>query len=162
CIVNEMRAPMTATRPKNAIERRLERLQAHWDEFAVRNGPRLLVWQADGEDARLVEVFLEVQREGAGESPDLFVRLQAPFGRGGGRLGGGGGYGLALINDLCAQYDEARPGLAAAGLADNWVCPGPANGADDAAAFVRAADSLRAHYQALGFENLALALTPAD
>src|SRR4051794_22494754 len=106
---------MTARR-KNAIERRLEQLQAHWDEFAVQNCPRLLVWQADGEDARLVEVFFEVQREGAGEVPDLFVRLRAPFGP-------EGGYGRALIDELGAQYDEARPALAEAGVAADWACP---------------------------------------
>jgi tetratricopeptide (TPR) repeat protein len=145
---------MTATRHKNAIERRLDLVQAHWDEFAVQKGPRLLVWQADGEDARLVEVFFEIQREGAGDSPDLFVRLQAPFER--------SGYGRALTGELRRLYDEARPALAAAGLAADWVCPELPAGVNDAVAFGLTCASFRDYYQALGFENLALALTPAD
>src|SRR5262249_58967281 len=71
-------SPVTTPAKKNPIERRLDEVRAHWDQFAEQPEARLLCWQADGDDARLVEVFLEVQRHG-GDVPDLFIRFNTPF-----------------------------------------------------------------------------------
>jgi hypothetical protein len=138
---------------KNAVERRLDVLQAHWDHFAVLPDARLLIWQVDGDDAQMVEVFLEVQRHGAGEVPDLFIRLQVPFEQ-------PGAYGRALVEEFSAQYEEARTGLAGDSVPTDWVCPGLRPGEDDVAAFVRCCASFRTHYKALAVTHLAVALTP--
>jgi hypothetical protein len=140
--------------PKNAIERRLEQLESDWNAFAVKPDARLLIWQADGDEGQMVELFLALQREGAGAVPDLFVRCEVPFET-------DQPYGLALIADLRRQYEEARTALAADEISLDWSFPDPLPGEDDAAAFARCCASFRAHHQTLAVNHLVAALTPA-
>lgn len=124
---------------KNAIERRLDDLGGRWNEFAMDPKARLLRWLADAEASRMLDVFLEMQAEEAGDSPDLFVRFEIPF-------EDPRRHGFALLEAMRAKYEETRSGLAEEGIASDWTCPAPRSNEPDVAAFARACLSFREHY----------------
>jgi tetratricopeptide (TPR) repeat protein len=146
---------MTTAPHKNAIERRLDELQVHWDRFAEQPNARLLCWQADDDTTQLIEVFLEVQREGGGEVPDLFVRFTTPF-------TDPARYGYQLTEEFRRQYEEGRAGLADTSVPRDWVCPGAPSGENDVTVFLRCCLSFRAYYAELSCTHLVLALTPRE
>lgn len=136
---------------KNPIERRLDELMGMWNGFVANPQARLLRWLADTDNAGLVDTFVEMQRQGGGGVPDLFIRFETPFEP--------KRYGLALLEELRSQYEEAQPDLVEAGLDPGWSCPAPAQGETDVKAFARACTALARHYQGI-LENLVVALVP--
>src|SRR5688572_9385551 len=107
--------------PKNAIARRLDRLNDQWNEFAADDEARVLRWMICADELRVIEVFLQSEQDDrAGEIPDLFITLTDPF-------EDVVSYGTALRTSLVAQYEEARPELRADGMDDGWTPP-PAEG----------------------------------
>jgi tetratricopeptide (TPR) repeat protein len=144
-------------RKKNAVERQVERLADQWNEFAEEAEPRLLRWLTESDSASLVIGFIEQQRAGDGEVPDLFLRFEIPFEQ-------PDLYGGALVESFRQLYadlqadEDARPGLEAAGVKLDWRCP-EARGASGVAAFAQACASFQRHYQN-AFQHLAVALTP--
>lgn len=145
-------------RKKNAVERQVERLTVQWDEFAEEAEPRLLRWLAEADSASLVIGFIEQQRSGDGEAPDLFLRFEIPFEE-------PYRYGVALVDSFRQLYadlqadEDARPGLEAAGVKLDWRCPEPRRRDSGVAEFVEACVSFQGHYRE-AFRRLALALTP--
>jgi hypothetical protein len=138
---------------KNAIERRLQDLEASWNDFAENDQARLLRWVVDGDSARMVDLFLELQNEEASQIPDLFIRFNEPFEEDADR------YGRALRESLVEQYQEIREGLAAEGLPDQWQCPQPRDDESSQLSFVRASASLRKYYEDI-MVHLVAVLTP--
>lgn len=126
--------------PKNAITRRVDQLGELWNEFAQKPDARLARWLVDGDSARMVDLFLDVQNDDAGDIPDLFVRFSEPF-------DGPGRFGFTLRESLCQKYEEVRDGLSAEGVRADWSCPSVKPGESDIAAFVCACASFRQHYE---------------
>lgn len=149
---------MAAAKRKNAIEKRLDLLEGQWNEFAEDPEPRLLRWLAKNDEAQVVLGFIEQQRAGCGEVPDLFIRLESPFEE---PLQ----HGFALRDEFLKLYAEMtededfRKELAADGIDVEWKCPDSAPGGSDIAAFTQCCASFRQYYDG-GMLNLAVALTP--
>ncbi len=144
---------------KNAIERRLDQIEAIWGEFTGNDQARLLRLVLDSDGTQLLDAFLEWQNEEASESPDLFLRFHEP-------VENASGYGLVLRDSLIEQFDEIREGIAAEGIAAegipaDWQCPPLVPGRSDTANFLHAAESLLEKYGDM-MENLAVVLTPAS
>lgn len=141
---------------KNAIERRLDWLHDQWVEFVEQPDARVLRWVIRPDELRLIEVFLEKEADDrAGELPDLFLRLAAPF-------SDVNSYGDALLEELLAWYEATRPELEEEGIDASWASPREAEpNTHSLIRFVAASASLREHYQEL-VEVLALVLTPGD
>jgi hypothetical protein len=129
-----------ARQPKNAIERRLDYLAELWNDFAANPKARLLRWLTDEEGSRMLEVFFETQNEETSELPDLFIRLNTPF-------GGPEEYGYALASALEQVYEESRADLEAEGIDAGWRAPDAAVSRGGIEAFAASCGSLRAHYQ---------------
>ena len=145
---------MATAQRKNAIERRIDLLADHWNDFARNPNARLLRWLVRPDEARLLDVFFEVQNEeeGGSDIPDLFIRLNAPF-------KDPGTYGFELANSLRAEYEASRADLESAGLNSSWVAPAPASGSGDIQAFLDCCISFRRHHQELML-TLAVVLQP--
>ena len=142
-----------ATPPsKNAIERRIDELGDLWDEFADNPNARLLRWLTDADTARMVDLFLEVQNEEAGDLPDLFIRFDVPF-------EDGRRHGFSLLTSFRKQYEEIRAGIAEERIPADWTCPDGRAGESDIVAFGRACISFRRYYDEL-MRHLVLVLTP--
>ncbi len=138
--------------PKNAIARRLDRLNDQWNEFAADDDARLLRWLIRADELRVVEAFIQTEQDDrAGEIPDLFVTFVEPF-------DDVVSYGETLRAALVAQYQDARPELREADMDDAWSSPSP-EGRHSLNAFVETCVSLHACYGDL-IERLALFLTP--
>ncbi|EPX64762.1 hypothetical protein D187_000184 [Cystobacter fuscus DSM 2262] len=140
---NDIRAP---------IQRRLERLRAQWREFAEDPEARLLHWVLAHDEWNLLETFFQVEDHESGVTPDLFLRLTAPFDE-------PERHGLDVVESLSEQYASIRGELAAAGADASWTAPAPTRGQDDVDAFLDAAASFHAHHQPL-FRHLVLVLLP--
>ncbi|MPZ20817.1 MAG: hypothetical protein GEV06_23340 [Luteitalea sp.] len=139
---------------KNAIARRLDRLNDQWNEFASNSEARLLRWLVRDDELRVVEAFIQTEQDDrAGEIPDLFLSLVDPF-------EDVVSYGQVLRASLLSQYEEARPDLVAAGMDDAWLPPTP-EGRHSLVAFLETCTSLRAHYNELT-DKLALVLMPVS
>ena len=139
--------------PKNAIARRLDRLNDQWNEFAADDEARVLRWMICADELRVIEVFLQSEQDDrAGEIPDLFITLTDPF-------EDVVSYGTALRTSLVAQYEEARPELRADGMDDGWTPP-PAEGRHTLTAFMEACSSLQERYADMT-ERLAVFLMPS-
>jgi hypothetical protein len=137
---------------KNAIARRLDRLNDQWNEFASNPKGRLLRWLIRDDELRVIEAFVQTEQDDrAGEIPDLFLSFVEPF-------RDVVSYGEALRASMLAQYDEARAELREAGIDDAWSPPSQ-EGRHSLYAFLDACISLRAQYASLT-EKLAIVLTP--
>ncbi len=145
---------MAATTEKNAIESRLEYLEGLWNEFAENPKPRMLRWLVEADEVSLVELFIDMQSEEIGQTPDLFIRFDDSF-------EDANGYGFRLLESLRKQYEEVRPGLAQEGIAADWNCPQPRPNELGAGAFLRVCVSLREHYQDQ-VQHLVLFLAPQE
>lgn len=137
----------------NPIETRLEIIATRWDEFRAEDDPRLLRWLGDSDDASLLNTFLEVEDDEAGNLPDLFMRMEDPFLR-------PDRYGFALLDSLKRKYEEIRPHAAEIGITADWACPPSAPGDTDIKALARACASFRTHHADL-METLVLVLFPS-
>lgn len=151
---------MAAAKRKNAIEKRLDLLESQWNEFAEDSEPRLLRWLAKNDETQVVLGFIEQQRAGGGEVPDLFIRLESPFEES--LL-----YGFALREEFLKLYAEMtgdedfRGELTADGIDVEWKCPDSAPGDSDIAVFGQCCASFRNYYEG-DMLHLAVALTPVQ
>jgi tetratricopeptide (TPR) repeat protein len=141
-----------AQEAKNAVEKRLEIIVSRWQDFCAEEDPRLLRWLGDADDAKLLDVFLEVENDENGSLPDLFIRIEVPFTR-------PDRYGFQVIESLKQKFEEMRPDAAEIGITTDWVGPVPAPGDTDVKALVEACTSFRAHYKDL-METLVLVFFP--
>jgi tetratricopeptide (TPR) repeat protein len=137
---------------RNAIERRLDRLAEQWQAFAADPALRLLRWRAVADDLRMVDLFIDVQSEELGTTPDVFVRLRPAF-------GDPSRYARDLLSAFLDQYDAARPDLEAQGIAAGWQLPEAVVDETDPACLVRVATSFQAYY-ADRMQCLVLVLAP--
>ncbi|HMR29716.1 MAG TPA: hypothetical protein PKA13_02750 [Geminicoccaceae bacterium] len=137
---------------RNAIERRIDRLAEQWRAFAADPMLRLLRWRAVADDLRLIDLFLDLQSEELGTTPDVFVRLRPPF-------GDPSRYARDLLAAFVDQYEAARADLAAQGIAAGWRHREAAADEADPALLVRAAGSFQAYY-ARHMQCLVLVLAP--
>jgi tetratricopeptide (TPR) repeat protein len=137
---------------RNAIERRVDRLADQWRAFAADPALRLLRWRATADDLRMVDLFVDVQGEELGTTPDVFVRLGPAF-------GDPSRYASALLSAFLDQYDAARHDLETQGIAAGWQLPEAAIDETDPAFLVRAATSFQAYY-AERMQCLVLVLAP--
>ena len=103
---------------------------------------RLLRWLTDADTARMVDLFLEVQNEEAGDLPDLFIRFDVPF-------EDGRRHGFSLLTSFRKQYEEIRAGIAEERIPADWTCPDGRAGESDIVAFGRACISFRRYYDEL-------------
>ena len=103
---------------KNAIEQRLDHIEALWNAFADKPDARLCRWLVSIDERRMIDVFLEVQNDESGSVPDLFIRFEEPF-------VDPAKYGLTLAESLQAKYDEIRDSLREDGMASDWRRPAP-------------------------------------
>ena len=69
---------------KNAIEQRLDHIEALWNAFADKPDARRCRWLVSIDERRMIDVFVEVQYDESGAVPDVFVRLEDAGGEPGG------------------------------------------------------------------------------
>lgn len=143
-----------ADSPDNAVTRRLALITERYEEFSADEDAHLLRFLADQGDAKLLEVWLEVESTEAGQQPDLFMRLDVPFME-------TARHGFRLIEAIKEAYAEFAEGLKEEGLPADWKCPpyDPAT-ESDSKALVRACASLQKHHADL-METLVLLLFPS-
>lgn len=142
---------MGSTPRRNAIERRLDTLAEEWNLFA--ESPAVLVrWSFTDDDAQLVDGFIGMQQEGAGDVPDFFIRMDLPF-------DDPGRYGFALREAMEQRYQAGREEMAQAGHPAEWRAPALVPGESDLSALLRCCASFQA-YHARIMLTLALVLTP--
>ena len=135
---------------KNAIENRLDILVGLWNEFAKKPEAKALRWLIVPDEARMIDLFLEVQNEEISDIPDLFIRFEEPFEN-------PTQYGFVVNEALRTKYDEIREGIDNEGLAADWTCPLPQPG--DIPTFVNSCRSFCEYYNDL-MEYLVVVLTP--
>jgi tetratricopeptide (TPR) repeat protein len=138
----------------NAVERRLAYLCGEWLGFRDNGQARMLVWQVPDNAFRLVECFVEAQKqESAYGSGDLFIVFKSPFEH-------AIQYSRALKEALRGQYDASKADLAAEGLPTDWAFD-PSATASTPARFFEAVRSFGSKYQqSLG--HVGIVLMPSD
>lgn len=137
---------------KNAIEQRLDIIEALWNTFADTPDARLCRWVVGLDERRMIDVFLEVQNDESGSVPDLFIRFDDPF-------TDPARHGHMLAESLQKKYDEIRESLREDGMPSDWQRPNPGASEADVAVFAKALGSLYSHYQSLLSQVIAV-LTP--
>ena len=137
----------------NPVVERLDLLSEQWEAFATDEEPRLLLWQLDPDELRMVDAFLA--REGderTGVHDDVFVTLETPFQH-------PETHGYALYQTFAAGYLESREALSAAGVDAEWqLAPFAERPGHDIPFLIRACESFITHYE-LG-RHLVLVLRP--
>lgn len=141
-------------KPANAIERRISQVESHWNKFAENDEARLLRWLGAPEDFRIVDAFYEIQNEEAGETPDFFIRLDAPFRK-------PDDYGLELTRQFQKLYDDSRNDLKESGIASDWTGPKVEAAENGQKAFAWTLVSFHKYYADL-MERLAVYLSPTE
>jgi tetratricopeptide (TPR) repeat protein len=137
---------------ENAVTRRLALITERYEEFRAEDDARLLRFLADSGDARLFEVWLDVEDSEGGSQPDFFVRITEPFKE-------PAKFGFAVLEALKKEYAQLAEALEADGDPAPWKCPQPDPAASDIKALVRACVSLREAHADL-MEALVLVLFP--
>ncbi len=98
---------------KNAIERRIQKIDELWDTIAREDGVRLIRWMPAPSDLQLVEVHLRLQIEDTGSTPDLFLKLDTPF-------AGADTAAGALADAIVRACEEARDETESMGFSRAW------------------------------------------
>lgn len=137
---------------KNPFEKRIERLEGHWEDFTSDPDARVLRWLVTDDDFRMVEAFIECEAAGGGEVADLFVRFRQPF-------GDWTQYGDTLVAGLVEAYQKSAEELEEEDLPLDWAPPQRGGGEADHAWVARTFGSFQAHFGDL-MEHLAVVLTP--
>jgi tetratricopeptide (TPR) repeat protein len=142
---------MADSTQKNAIEKRIDELTDIWNEFAQDPGTIMLRLLLASDEARMIDLFLEMQNEELSDIPDLFIRFEEAFEN-------PSQYGFVLREALCSKYDEIREGIGEEGLLTDWTCPLPQPG--DIPTFINSCRSFGEYYGEL-MDYLVVVLTPA-
>lgn len=137
----------------NPVMERLDLLSEQWEAFATDGEPRLLLWQLEPDEVRMIDAFLA--REGderTGVHTDVFLTLEAPFEH-------PETHGYALCQEMAAGYLQNREALMEAGVdASFQLEPYPEHPGNDIPFLIRTCESFIAHHD-LG-RNLVLVLRP--
>lgn len=135
--------------PTHPVERRFMDAHADWTRFAKDRAARLLIWQTDENDARLVQLYFQVQEE-----TSCAVRtMRAAFLN-------EARYAQALMDELVAFYESRREVSNAQGMRADWQAP-RIGGAHSARDLLTLADSLMRHHPDI-FPALVFVLEPAQ
>ncbi|MDN7859933.1 hypothetical protein QZM81_29425 [Burkholderia cepacia] len=134
--------------PTNPVERRFMDAHADWMSFANDKAARLMIWQTDETDSKLVRLYFQVQDE-----TSCAVRtMRASF-------VDESGYAKALTDELVAFYDSRREGSDAQGVHANWQPPYD-DGKNSLLCLFAVADSLIRHHPDV-FPAMVFVLEPA-
>jgi hypothetical protein len=139
----------------NPIWRRFKWLHDQWVSFAENPDARVLCWQLEDDEQRMIDGFLTIEEDDrVGELPDLFLRFGVPFDK-------EARYGFALRDELVRMSHElhADPEGELAALVP-WYPPVLASRKSDLANLLDAAQQFHAHYQLPGL--LAIFLEPSQ
>ncbi|MDR3100371.1 MAG: hypothetical protein LBV73_25310 [Paraburkholderia sp.] len=147
--------------PSNPVERRFMDAHTDWTRFAKDRAARLLIWQTDETDARLVQLYFQVQEE-----TSCAVRtMRASF-------VSEARYARALMDELVAFYESRRETSNAQGMRADWQAPRrdgadsahsahSAHSADSVLDLLTLADSLMRHHPDI-FPALVFVLEPTQ
>lgn len=138
---------------KNAVERRLHYLEGLWNDFAQSQDYQILRWLTDGDEETMVKLFIQIQNESMGSTPDLFIPLSTPF-------KGSGYYGSYLAREIIRYHDESREAIIEIGFPEIWQPPDMNNSLQDVEVLRDLCISFLHCYGNL-FENLVLFLSPS-
>jgi tetratricopeptide (TPR) repeat protein len=100
----------------NPIEKELAKVEACWTTFAEKPKARILRWVPDDDARQMIQLFVDLESEPVGTTPDLFLELNAPF-------ESQTTYAAALIEDLKSQYAANRESIAETGITSEWQVP---------------------------------------
>jgi tetratricopeptide (TPR) repeat protein len=138
---------------KNPVERRLEKIEDIWSGFAQDQAIRVLQFEGNEDDVRLLELFLEMQMDEGSTLPDLILRFSLPF-------QSAETYGNALAGAFRKEYQSSAEELSEDDL-KLWNPPPVLAGTDVQPHdnLIVTLDSFCSHFSDL-FERVALVLTP--
>lgn len=136
----------------NAVERRIETVEGLWNEAAADPACRVIVFRGQADDLQIVEVFLALQNEEVGRTPDLFVTIPDP-------IGDATTFGDIAAERLVSDYRSCAEALIDEGL-QPW--DGPGRGASQGTSLDRLAVTCASfcHHFAGVFRRLVLVLVP--
>jgi len=100
----------------NPIEKELAKVGACWTTFTEQPNARILRWLPDDDARQMIQLFVDLESEPVGTTPDLFLELKAPF-------ESQTAYAATLIEDLKSQYAANRESIAEAGITTDWQTP---------------------------------------
>lgn len=128
----------------NPVERRMLLLCNDWIEFRDDPNARVLIWQVPENALRMVECFIEAQKqESEYTAGDLFLLLKTPYRH-------GMQYARGLKDTLRGQYDASAEAMQREGLPVDWSFD-PADSPNSPAGFAMALRSFGSRYhQAMG------------
>lgn len=128
---------------KNPIERRLDKLNDLWVEFAEQPDARVLCLLYAADEPRMVDAFVAMESdERAGTLPDLFVELKSPF-------DAASPYGYVLAGEFEKLAEKLHAGLESPET-PVWAPPPATRAEDDVSLWVRTCESFRQHYAMTG------------
>jgi hypothetical protein len=138
---------------KSPVEKRIALLRDLWLEALEDPKVRVVVWRVPDNAERMLLAFLEAQRhEGDWQTPDLFIKFDAPFET-------GFAYSRALCDAVIGSYEASRESFEEQDIAYDWEFAKLAR-PDSAAGFLGLLDAFAKHHQA-HFRYVAAALMPA-
>lgn len=140
-------------RRKNAIERRIAQLEQDWVSFTEHLQARVLRWIIDADASRMIEAFIEFQQGDEAELPDLFVRIDEPFGDVTTYAARLQKYFLTGYRESCHEYADVTPAP--------WTGANQVPATSAAQSLVDLLASFQQHYSAI-FEHMGVFLLPAD
>ncbi|MGU7784987.1 hypothetical protein [Burkholderia sp. PU8-34] len=135
--------------PTNPVERRFMDAHTDWMNFAKEREARMMIWQTDETDARLVQLYFQVQNETSCAVRTMrasFVNEKR--------------YAKALTDELIAFYDSRRDASNAQGVRADWQAPRD-DGTNPELYLLTVADSLMRHHPDI-FSAMVFVLEPAQ
>ncbi len=114
----------------NAVTRRLDHLQSHWDEFREQPDARICRWVVKQDAYDLVDAFYQVNADESSDSPDIFLRFESIF-------TDAQSFGQALSAELSDMVEADREDLANEGIDIPWSSDHKINATNTAVGFLR-------------------------
>lgn len=131
---------------------RLERLSEQWSDFSDKPDARILCWLVEPDEIAMINALVKIEDDDrTGQTQDLFVPLQAPFGV--------GRYGDGLLREFVEKAAALHAGLDDATVRA-WQPHPAAPNAPDPLPLLQACQSFIDYYKLPSL--LVLVLTPAE
>ncbi|MFD0738594.1 hypothetical protein ACFQZQ_04745 [Lysobacter koreensis] len=138
----------------NPVMKRVEAMREAWMQATESPDVRLLVWRIPANADRMFAAFVEAQQHpGDWNTPDFFLRLDAPFET-------GFGYSRALKQELERGYFDSIDAFKEQGIAADWIGVHDTQ-PDSAAGFVAQLASFAQHH-GKHLRHVAAVLMPAS
>ncbi len=139
----------------NPILQRIDILRNHWFDFVYESDAKICRWLINSDELQLIDAFIEMESDEAGETEDLFIMFDTPFAK-------KRTYSQDLVGTLISFAEINKEELSKDGIYLNWEPPRYAEAEPVSDSFLEALSSFATSFDFFGDGCIVAYLSPQE